>query len=238
LKVKPIHQSSLVETIVQRIRGLIEEGALAPGERIPSEPELAGRFGVSRTVLREAIGRLESIGMLDVRRGRGTYVGTRGSVSASVKLLRGALAFAPRDLRTVAEFRHGLEVEAARRAAVRAKPEDKEELTRLWAAMGVHAVNTLDAMRADFNFHQKIVDLSGNELMSHVMSVLYDFILAGMVQTPAPSSFRSRSDNHRPLLDAICSGDPELAEREMRLHMDDLEARLKEVEAQKSVKTD
>jgi GntR family transcriptional repressor for pyruvate dehydrogenase complex len=227
-------QPSLVETIVQRIRGLIEEGALAPGERIPSEPELAGRFQVSRTVLREAIGRLESIGLLDVRRGRGTFVGTQGSLSASVKLLRTALAFAPRDLRTVAEFRRGLEQEAARRAALRAKPEDHVELTRLWEEMDRHEVNTLDAMRADFRFHQKIVDLSGNELMSQVLSVLYEFVLAGMVQTPAPSSLKTRGANHRELLDTICAGDAEGAECAMREHMDNLEERLKEVEAAKT----
>ena len=229
MKLKRIEQTSRVELAADRIRALIENGSFAPGTRIPSEPELAEKLGVSRPVLREAIGRLKSVGLLDVRHGSGTFVGTGDSLPASVKLLRTALAFSPRDLQTVAEFRRGIEQVAVRSAAVKATPEQIAELKKLCEDMDRYEVNSLESMRIDYQFHQKIVDICGNALMSNVMSVLFEFMVGGMVQTIKPMKIGTRGQGHRPILDAIEMHDPDAAENAMREHMNLLDQRLKEV---------
>src|SRR5262249_1007028 len=68
-------RESLVDTVVERIRAVIEQGHLKAGDRLPTEAELSAQLGVSRTVVREAVSQLESVGLLSVQRGRGTFVG-------------------------------------------------------------------------------------------------------------------------------------------------------------------
>ena len=230
MKLKPIEQTSRVDTVANRIRGLIENGTLSPGERMPSEPEMAERLGVSRAVLREAIGRLKSVGLLDVQHGRGTFVGSQKSLAASAQLLRTALAFSPRDLKTVAEFRCALELEAVRRAAQRTTDEDVEELYKLCDEMDSTNINSLESMRADFRFHLKIIGIAGNPLMTNVMEVLYEFVVGGMVQTVKPPESGMRGKGHRGIVDAIATRDPQIAEAAMRKHMNLLETRLTEAE--------
>src|SRR5262249_42001829 len=131
VKIRPVKQASLVDTVAERVRSLIERGELKTGDRLPTEAELAGQLGVSRTVLREALGRLEYLGLLTIQRGRGMFVGDRGSIANCVKLLASALAIAPRELLIFNEFREGIECIAARRAAGRATAEDLAELEAL-----------------------------------------------------------------------------------------------------------
>jgi GntR family transcriptional repressor for pyruvate dehydrogenase complex len=230
MKLKPIEQISRVETVANRIRSLIEDGTLSPGERMPSEPEMAERLGVSRAVLREAIGQLKSVGLLDVQHGRGTFVGSGKSLAASAQLLRTALAFSPRDLKTVAEFRCALELEAVRRAAQRCSDEDITELRKLCDEMDSTDANSLESMRADFKFHLKIVAICQNPLMTNVMEVLYEFVVGGMVQTVKPPAQGMRGQGHKKIVDAIATRDPAIAEAAMRKHMNLLEERLTEAE--------
>ncbi len=233
VSIELVAQPSRVDTVALRIRELVESGNLSAGDRLPSEPELVGKLKVSRTVLREAISRLETIGLLSVVRGRGTFVGDRASLSLSAKLLRSALAISPRDLLKVAEFRRAMECYCARQAAKLATPAQVSQLQDLYEQMMACKSDMTEAMRLDFRFHLAIVAISGNELMRNVMEVLQEFILAGMVQTlnknGAPSP---RRDQHLAILEAIRAGDPAAAEQAMTEHMDLLDNRLHLAESQ------
>src|SRR5262245_49397034 len=131
MTLQPVARSSLVDTVVERIRAIIEDGRLQAGDRLPTEAELGKQLGVSRTVLREAIGRLEYLGLLTVQRGRGMFVGDQGSVSQCARLVRSALAVSSKELVKFTEFRNAIECYASRRAAESASDADIAELERL-----------------------------------------------------------------------------------------------------------
>jgi GntR family transcriptional repressor for pyruvate dehydrogenase complex len=221
LKVKPVKRDSLVDTVVARIREVIEQGRLRAGDRLPTEAELGEQLGVSRTVVREAVSQLESLGLLSVRRGRGMFVGDGSGLSRCVKVLRTALALSPRELVQFTEFRKAIECHAARRAAELATAQDLADLQALCDDMDRPGREYLEAMRLDFQFHRRLMAITGNELMCSVLEVIQEFVLAAMVQTtPNP---RDRANSHRrhlAILRAVRSGDPDAAEGAMRAHME------------------
>jgi GntR family transcriptional repressor for pyruvate dehydrogenase complex len=234
LKIKPVGRPTLVDTVVGHIREVIEQGVLRPGDRLPTETELGTQLGVSRTVVREAVSQLESVGLLSVQRGRGTFVGTGNSLASCVKMLRSALTLTPRELLQFTEFRRAIECYAARQAAERATPKDLAELDNLCAEMDRAGRDDLEAMRIDFQFHRRLMALTGNELMCSVLEVLQEFVLAAMVQTtPQPRDRAQSRRRHQAILRAIRNGDADAAEKTMQAHMDRAVRMLEELERQR-----
>jgi GntR family transcriptional repressor for pyruvate dehydrogenase complex len=222
-------QPSRVDQVANRIRQFVERGELQPGARLPSEPELAEKLKISRNVLREAIKRLESIGLLSVRRGLGTFVGDGGTLSTTTKLVRSAMAFSPRDVTKVAELRRAIECDAVRTAAVNATDADLAELDTIFEKMKTS--DTVGTMQHDLEFHMKIVGMADNPLLTNVMNVIQEFIYAGMVQTrPVEQDVPYTGDQHLDILKGLRERNPDKAERAMRFHMDLLTRRLDRVE--------
>jgi GntR family transcriptional repressor for pyruvate dehydrogenase complex len=237
VKLKPVPRSSLVDTVVDQIRGLIEQGQLAAGERLPSESELVERLCVSRSVLREAVSRLETMGLVSVQRGRGMFVGDRQSLSSCVQMVRTAMAITPREMEQFAEFRAAIECISARKAAERATPEDLAELEELLRAIDQTDNDYLASIEHDFRFHHKIVEIAGNTLMRNVIEVLQQFVLAGMVQTtPQPRNRENSQRLHRTIFEAIRSGDPDAAEKAMQTHMELVAEALERAEQRRTEK--
>ena len=98
MRIRSSRKGSLVSTVVERLREFVEQEKLKSGDRLPTEAELLEQLGVSRTVLREAIGRLETIGLVAVRHGQGMFVGVwdLASRSSSTQV---QLDFSPTELR-------------------------------------------------------------------------------------------------------------------------------------------
>src|SRR5688572_9133935 len=88
----PLRRRSLVDEVVEKLRLLIEERGLSPGDRFPTEGQLVRELGVSRNALREAIRRLETVGLISIRRGLGMFIGEPEGLSACTKLFRSAMA--------------------------------------------------------------------------------------------------------------------------------------------------
>ena len=227
MQLKPLAaQLSRVDEVAAQIRNYVEAGGLAPGARLPSETELSDQLCISRNVLREAIKRLESIGLLSVRRGLGTFVGDRVTLSATAKLVRTAMAISPKDVTKVAEFRRAIECDAVRLAARVATDADIAELQSIYDRMTACG-DPLLMMELDFKFHLCIVEIADNLLMRNVMEVIQEFIYAGMVQTlPVKDDVPYSRDQHLDVLDAIRAHDPDRAEQAMRAHMELLTNRL------------
>jgi GntR family transcriptional repressor for pyruvate dehydrogenase complex len=235
LKIKPIGRQSLVDTVVARIRGIIELGHLRAGDRLPTETELSEQLGVSRTVVREAVSQLESLGLLSVRRGRGMFVGDGNSLLRCMQLLRSALALSPKELVQVTEFRKAIECYAARCAAERATPDELAELATLCDEMNREGREYLEAMRLDFQFHRRLMALTGNPLMCNVLEVIQEFILAAMVQTtPKPRDCAQSRRRHQAIVEAIRAGDADAAEIAMQKHMEHTVRMLNEMERQRT----
>src|SRR5690348_4949912 len=130
LLIEPVRRSRIYEHIVEQIRALIREGRWAPGDQIPPERELAERFRVSRTSVREALRALEMQGIIDSRQGGGTFVRT-ADTEALVPPLAAAILRGRRELAEVLEVRELIEPGIARRAAERATDEHVSELESL-----------------------------------------------------------------------------------------------------------
>jgi DNA-binding FadR family transcriptional regulator len=228
MQVEPILRRSLADVVVERLRELIDRQPFQAGDPLPREGELARQLRVSRPVVREALGRLESTGLIRVQRGGGIFVANRDSLAGSVQLLRSAMAVAPKDLLKYAEVRWGLECYAARRAAEVATAEDIAELERLLEEMDRPDQDYLHAVRLDFQFHRKLIDLTGNEVMQNLLEVIHELVMAGMIRTtPKPRDRNWSAPLHRAILDAVRSANPDAAEEAMRAHMEAVVRRLK-----------
>ena len=231
LKIKPVARQSLVDTVVQRIRAVIEQGHLRAGDRLPTEAELSAQLGVSRTVVREAVSQLESLGLLSVRRGRGMFVGDGNSLVRCVKMLRSALAISPKELMQFTEFRKAIECYAARHAAEHATPEDLAELKALCDEMDRPGHDDLKAMQLDFQFHRRLMAVTGNQLMCSVLEVVQEFVLAAMVQTtPKPRDREQSHRRHESIVRAIRARDANAAEKVMQAHMEHTVRMLEEID--------
>jgi GntR family transcriptional repressor for pyruvate dehydrogenase complex len=206
---------------MKQLRDTIERQKLSCGDRMPSEPELVRQLGVSRPVLREAIGRLQSIGLLTVEHGRGTFVADRDALLGCVQLVRTALGISSADMIQFIELRAAIESQAARRAAEQATEVEVEELDRMCREIDFQGLPYNEALNRDLKFHLKIVELGGNRLMLDVMKVIQELIVEAMARTsPKPRERRYSRDLHRAIVDGIRARDPNAAEAALRRHME------------------
>lgn len=162
---------SVIDSAIERIRELILSGELAPGDRLPPEPELAAIVGISRNSLREAVRALAHAQVLDVRRGDGTYV-----TSLEPQLLLGGLSFVTDLLQEptlleVFEVRRLLEPAATGLAATRIDDQTiaelRENLERMQRATCVEELVTMDIA-----FHKRIVQATDNATLESFLDVL------------------------------------------------------------------
>jgi GntR family transcriptional repressor for pyruvate dehydrogenase complex len=222
---------SLVDTVVDQVQHLIAEGHLESGDRLPKEDELVEQMGVSRTVLREALSRLEATGLVTIQRGRGMFVADASGVASCARLIRNAMTLTGKDLAQFMEFRRIIECQAARRAAELARPEDLALLESLCLDMNRPGLDFIESVRLDFQFHLKIVEISGNQLMHSALGVIQEYIMTTMVKTtPNPRDHDRSRKVHMQMIDAIRTRNPEVAETAARDHMDLSEGSLQERE--------
>lgn len=203
---------AVTDEAILRIKEMILAGELAPGDRLPPEKELSERLGLSRSSLREAVKALEVIRVLDVRRGDGTYV-----TSLEPRLLLEAMSFVV-DLH---DDQSVLEIFAVRRilepaaSALAARNADEDDLARLREVLeGVdHATDVEGLVAHDLEFHRGIADATGNSYLAGLIDSLSSHtvrarIWRGITQEDAVGR---TLEEHHAILDAITTGDGELA---------------------------
>jgi DNA-binding FadR family transcriptional regulator len=228
MQIDAIVPQTTADLVVERITQVIRDHKLTAGDRLPGEHELGERLNVSRPVLREALARLQSMGLVEIQRGRGTFVGNANSLTNCVRLLRSAVTITPQELLTYAELRTAIEVQAVRQAAERATVEDIAALTGLLRQLDDDELSYPAALEIDFAFHRKLVEIAGNPLMRNMMEVIYEFVLTQMTRT-TPSQRENQLGRrlHKAILTAVRDHDADGAERAMRQHMQAVLNRLK-----------
>ena len=212
---------SLVDSAVFQLRNLIEGEQLTPGTRLPTEPVLMARLGVSRTVLREAMSRLELLGLVKIRAGKGTHVGDPDTLAAGSRLIRTALTLSCKDLLQFNELRTGIECESARLAAERATDAEIAALKIRYAEFA--ATETREPyVKLDCAFHLAIGTISKSEMIASVLQIVQDFMATSMSRTLAADApdYETGRILHRDIVEGIASRDPQAAEAAMRRHMD------------------
>jgi GntR family transcriptional regulator, transcriptional repressor for pyruvate dehydrogenase complex len=221
--------TTLAQGVVTGLKSRILDGSLPPGSKVPSEAELIEEYGVSRTVVREAITRLRAEGLVETLPGRGSFVlalpeSTSFTVEASA--IR-----SHRDVLAMVDFRLGVESEAAYFAAARRTPEAAEEVSAALAAFSTAGPD--EAVEADFAFHRAVAAATGNRFYVELIDSLGPMMIM-LPRTRLPEEFsltdtahgeRVRRE-HDNVAAAVLAGDPETARAAMRVHLGNTRRRL------------
>lgn len=224
--------TDLVQGAIDRILDAILSSTFVPGEPLPPEKELASWLQVSRPTMREAVRTLAERGVLIVKHGCGTYVVDPAKWSDLPTIIWWIESTtAPQDLGTyLVELRRMIEVGACGLAAQRHSADDIEGMRQALAQYD-EAVAREDlgaAAQADLDFHQRILDASGNPFLAAVMGPLARALHNSRMYTTAIEEVRDRARHHHyAILDCIERGDVPAAKEAMRSHMtqtrDDIE---------------
>lgn len=220
--------------VVEKIRTLIRTGGLGPGDQLLPERQLAEILGVSRSSLREALAVLAGMGILDISPRDGAYV-RRRSLEDAVEPLAQILYQERQSVYHLFEVREIIETQAVRLAAVRATPADITHLR----ALNSHLEEDIRARRPadqnDFNFHIGLVATAKNPLLLHVMHAL----ATAMTEVYGPTRSRLMSmpeeagrfaEDHREIIDAVASGNPDLAAQRVERHLQHARERMEEMQ--------
>jgi DNA-binding FadR family transcriptional regulator len=220
------------EAVAHELLVLILSGHFAVGDRLPSERQLASRFGVSRPTVREALSVLEARGLVVTRKGSGTFVADREGF--------GEAADGPPDDSPVdfMETRLVLEVAVARLAGKRARA-NREGLEEV--RVSVEALERIADPEAlpeelDRDFHRALARLTGNEYLIRLLEPMWETMSQALFITLSRRTWsadhtRRTAAEHRAIYEALSAGDPELAAFAMERHLRGLMATLFEDEA-------
>jgi DNA-binding FadR family transcriptional regulator len=214
----------------------IREGAIKPGEKLPSEAEIMSRFDVSRTVVREAISRLQANRMVETRHGVGTFALTPQD-SGNFKIVDVDFATLS-DVIALLELRISLETEAAGLAAQRRTEQNLQAMQETLDAFQASILENADAVPSDFSFHMEVAKATANRHFADLMTYLGTMIIPRTrVNTPnsAPEGrlnyLRRVHGEHENIFNAIRNQDTEAARAAMRTHLSNSKERLKRSQA-------
>ena len=217
---QPLPKARLSDRVAEAILASISERGLAPGDRMPTEKQLCEQFGVSRTVVREAVRTLDARGIVRGGPGMGLRVMAvdAQNVSRSMTLfIQGRPGLAYEQIRDV---RAMVEIEIAGRAAQQATPEDLARLSEA-ADRLEGAIGSDEEYEADVAFHRLIADATHNELYAMMLDSIADVLVESRRLSPTESSAaKGGAGRHRRILNAIVAHDPERARTEMRRHLE------------------
>ncbi|WP_125616890.1 FadR/GntR family transcriptional regulator [Specibacter cremeus] len=205
----PSHREPLAQEVTGKLRDAISSGEWPLNERIPAEPALMASLGVSRGTLREAVKSLAHAGMLEVRRGDGTYVRATSEIAGVTQKLIGR-----HGAEHVIEVRFGLDTQAARLAALHADETQVGEL-RAHLAGRRRAWDDGDLptwVERDWDFHLAVAAASANPLLFELYESFGDVFRSNLlVQRGAKGYFGCHPEGHEDLLAAIEAHDPDAA---------------------------
>jgi DNA-binding FadR family transcriptional regulator len=211
---------ALVEALGERIR----DGVMAPGDKLPTEAEVMAEFGVSRTVVREAISKLQASGLVQTRHGIGTFV-AEPSDAASFRITPEQMATL-RDVIAVLELRIGIETEAAGLAAQRRSDDNLRAMRTALDAFAAANEQGRDAVGADFQFHLEIARATQNAHFAELMNTLGAMIIprarlegASVVSEERRTYLRRVNAEHESIFEAIAAQDSDAARAAMRMHL-------------------
>ncbi|AQV98265.1 FadR family transcriptional regulator [Cupriavidus necator] len=226
---------TLAEEAVISLTGSIVEGRLKPGDKLPTESEIMATLGVSRTVVREALSRLQASGLVETRHGIGTFVLARPADTGTPFQINPASATTALDVLAMLEFRVSVEAEAASLAAKRRTGEQLAAMRQALDELKLANANGVDSVGADFAFHLAIARATGNRYFADMMSQLTTRVIPRsrlQMDTPKRESYLERlNDEHESIYEAIERGDAEAAKASMRLHLTNSRERLRKASA-------
>ena len=203
--IRPLNRESIPSLIIERITELIISKKLKPGDQLPTELELAQQLGVGRNSLREAIKILSYLGVVEIRRGIGTFIAESMSTSVMNPLIM-ALIIEQKTSKEIIELRLLIDTAAAEIVIQKASDGDINRIedvnNQLREEAGKKPVNSRKLKDLDIRFHETLLELTNNNLLSKIGKSIYTLFLASIEKTVAADPIRAVK-NHQLVIDAI-----------------------------------
>ncbi len=214
-------QATTSEEVVMRLREMIHDGELRPGDRLPPERDLARQLGVSRPTLRAGIRTLAAIGVFHSRQGAGTFVAEADASPAldanPLRLMASLHGFSSDEM---FETRIALEMAVAELAAKRATADQLATMAEEVAEMFASLEEPEEYLVHDMRFHQTIAAASGNRILTALMNMVATILFESRSKTVHRAlDLKESAEMHRQIYRAIRAHDPEAAGVAMREHL-------------------
>jgi GntR family transcriptional repressor for pyruvate dehydrogenase complex len=222
---------SLGQHVTQQIESAIIEGSLRPGDKLPTEREMGEKFGVSRTVIREAVRGLVARNLVTVQPGAGTIVVEPSSQSMSESLAFILAVGRKRlDFRELMEVRRFLEIETCGLAAERRTDEELVALAEILQRMTDNLNNAQQFVIDDIAFHEALARCTHNRLFMVLFNTIMDIMRDLSRTLGRQPSIRERAlKHHRAIYDQITAGNRAGAREAMRAHLTTAEESLQKI---------
>jgi GntR family transcriptional repressor for pyruvate dehydrogenase complex len=227
----------LVNEVMESLATSIREGAIKPGDKLPTESEIVARFDVSRTVVREAISRLQANRLVETRHGVGTFALAPAPDHGNFRISDVDFDTVS-DVIALLELRISLETEAAGLAAQRRTEHNLVAMQDMLDAFAAAIEGESDAVPSDFQFHMEVARATGNRHFADLMNYLGTMIIPrARLNTPkrAPEGrliyLRRVHGEHESIFSAIRNQDTDAARAAMRTHLANSKDRLKKSQA-------
>lgn len=219
VELRPVERQTLAKAAMERLLELVQGGALAPGEALPSQHALARQLGVSRPILREAMQGLAAAGLIEIRPGSGCYVRDPQRLTDPDTLFE---VFTHETALEVLEARMVVEVELAALAATRMTEADRHRLEAILARLRRAVGRGQPTAAITGDFHQALAHAGHNAVLGKMARLLTrPRVMQGVrVEHALPDIMAGEYDSHRHLYDAVRVGDPNRARAAMREHLE------------------
>ncbi len=218
---QPVRKVNLPNLVVERIKDLIADGQLKPGNQLPAERQLTQELGVGRSTIREAVRILEALGIVEVRPGHGTFVREKTEDITDTPLSTWLLLHRE-DLLEHFEVRQVIEPGAAYLAAQRATREDIQAMHKTVEEMKakINKGDLAGVILADSNFHHKVSKATHNRTLMYLMDTFVKHLKEGWkASLRIPDRAQKSIPEHEEILHAIEKGKPEAARQAMEQHL-------------------
>lgn len=208
-ELSPIGKANAYEAVQRELLRTVLSGKVKVGDKLPSEQEMAQQLGVSRSVVREALGSLRALGLIDSRVGRGSFVISTTPASLPKRF----------SMYDVYEARSLLEIPMARLAARRAANEDLAKMTAAVDAMEA-AQDGREWEEQDAAFHAALAHASGNTILMDLGRRVHRDLLQELgISLRSDARVRQANSEHREICSAIAAGNEERAAHAMSVHL-------------------
>ena len=229
-QIKKISNSgTLTDRVYEKLMELISQQSLPAGSKLPSEANMAIQFGVSRTVIREAVSRLKSEGLVESKQGRGGFL-REPSLDSPFRISPNLMESIPSVLQVV-ELRQALEGEIASLAATRRSQAQLRSIEKALKQIEIEELAGHDGVAADISFHQSIAAASGNPHFLSLIEFLFNLLknatrMTRSYESSKVSLSQEVKKEHLAIVDAIKRKDSQGARIAARRHMEGATIRL------------
>jgi len=214
-QLKKIKSIPLRTQVYTQLKDQLIQGVWKAGERLPSEHELCGIFGVSRVTVRAALQQLEILGLVETRHGDGTFVTGESNIGDVFQAQR------HQDIFTILEYRKMIEKGTIGIVSEKITDEDVRDLERIYTDMeeACKAGDIPTYTRADLDFHLRLARVAANPIISKVYTFTYEILSVAMTDIVLLTGPEVALQYHRKILDALAARNKAESERWMEEHL-------------------